>query len=369
MANEQAVRGHSITAIENNIPSPPVFDFVPFKTISKTSDYPVFPTPVQPDASIDTALPKSVAHSIVKSPSLSEERKIWPCPEKCIGRSFGQVGNSDLQCWEAIGPARELTQGLCVNVATLLECKADDIFKGKSVRADLMFGIYMIGKSSADARPCLVVSGQEKPRKRAVKVIRKSKVLDDFKEKGGIGLRDHKRLLISKGPVTLISGTLDRDMPTGDNTKVFYDPHRVDLDSTFQLYIPVQNEHGILCRHKATLGLFLWFRGQYYAFTAAHPFLDLPSSTESEEESDADFSFEDESDISSCDWDENVSETTGKGTQIPNPCSARTRTDHRFTASFPAAPSKTIHHVGPTTTNMPESSDELWGEFQKAIHA
>jgi hypothetical protein len=104
-------------------------------------------------------------------------------------------------------------------------------------------------------------------------------------------------------------------MSTREVTKVFYDPRHRALDSSFQLYIQMSDERGVLCRHKATLGCFLWFRGRYLAFTAAHPFLALPSSPDSNEESELDFPFEDEDEsvISSCESDEDDSEEKGEG--------------------------------------------------------
>jgi hypothetical protein len=72
----------------------------------------------------------------------------------------------------------------------------------------------------------------------------------------------------------------------------------------------------MICQHKAALGCFLWFRGRYLAFTAAHPFLDLPLSPDSDEESELDFPFEDESEISTFDSDEDDAERKREGMKL-----------------------------------------------------
>jgi hypothetical protein len=175
----------------------------------------------------------------------------------------------------------------------------------------------MVGKSIGHARPFLVIScSQDEPRERAIKLIKRSKILNQFEENGGVRLREQRRPPISLGPVTLASGILTQEMATRDAAKVFYDPHQGALDSSIQLYIQISNKHGILCQHKAALGCFLWFRGRYLAFTAAHPFLDLPLSPDSDEESELDFPFEDESEISSFESDEDDVERTREGMKL-----------------------------------------------------
>jgi hypothetical protein len=350
MALAQAVRGTSITELENT-PLPPreIFDIgsvklnitskaiaqpisptpiqvngsVKVKVTSKALVEPVSPTPPQRNASSNvnisskasnqpvspTALQrndafaiktrKSIVSSIFESPPPSEVRQLW---EKSIGTSCRQLGQSKLQCWEAEGPALKLTRELVSDVRKHLNCKTDYIYGRKAVRPPLILGIYMVGKSSADARPFLV--------------IKKSKILDQFEANGGVRLREQRRPPISTGPVTLAAGISAQDMSTGDATRVYYDPRHGALLSSLQLYIQISNGRGTLCRHKATVGCFLWFRGRYLAFTAAHPFLDLPSSPDSDEESELDFPFEDDSETSATESDEDDFEDPPKGLNI-----------------------------------------------------
>jgi hypothetical protein len=341
MALELAVRGTSITELEN-APLPPseIFDIgsVKVKVTSKALDEPVLPTPFQNNASSNinigskalsqpvspTALQrndvfaiktrKSIVGSIFESPPPSEVRQVW---EKSIGTSCRQLGKSKLQCWEAEGPALELTRELVSDVRKHLNCKTDYIYGRKAVRPPLILGIYMVGKSSADARPFLVVScEQDEPRERAMKLIKKSKILDQFEEKGGVRLREQRRPPISTGPVTLVSGVSSQDMSTRNATRVYYDPAHGALLSSLQLYIQISNGRGTVCRHRATVGCFLWFRGRYLAFTAAHPFLDLPSSPDSDEESELDFPFEDDSETSATESDEDDFEDPPKGLNL-----------------------------------------------------
>jgi hypothetical protein len=345
MATVQAVRGSSITELENAPPPPTeIFDISPAKVnitskaidhpdspssiqrnvsvkvkiIPKTTDQPASPTPLQRNGSVATKTRRSIVNSIVESLPTSESRRVWPDPEKSIGTSCPQLGKAKLQCWEAEGPALELTRSLVSGVRKHLDCKTDYIYERKSVRPPLILGIYMVGKSSADARPYLVVSCQQDgPRERAMKLIKKSRILDQFEENGGVRLREQRRPPISTDPVTLVSGISAQDIATRDTTRIFYDPRHGALGSSFQLYIQISNDRGILCRHKATLGCFLWFRGRYLAFTAAHPFLDLPPSSDNYEESELDFPFEDGSEISSYESGEEESEIMRKGKEHP----------------------------------------------------
>jgi len=317
MATAQAVRGASITELED-APSPPtqIFDIDSIKVniASTTLEQPVSSPPLQHNGSAAIKTRKSIVSSIVER---SEGRQAWPEPEKSIGTACCRVGKSKLQCWEAKGPALELTQNLVSDVRKHLDCKTDYIFGRKSVRPPLILGIYMVGKSIGDARPFLVIScSQDEPRERAIKLIKRSKILNQFEENGGVRLREQRRPPISLGPVTLASGISTQEMATRDAAKVFYDPHQGALGSSIQLYIQISNKHGMLCQHKAALGCFLWFRGRYLAFTAAHPFLDLPLSPDSDEESELDFPFEDESEISSFESDEDDAERTREGMKL-----------------------------------------------------
>lgn len=314
MATIQAVRGTSVTQLED-APSPPtqIFD-VKVNIASEAIEHPISLPPIQRNGSLAIKTRKSIVSSIFER---SEDRMVWPEPEKSIGTGCCQVGESKLQCWEARGPALELTQNLVSDVRTHLNCKTDYIYGHKSVRPPLVLGVYMVGKSIADARPFLVVSClQDEPRERAMRLIKKSKILDQFKENGGVRLREQRRPPISIGPVTLASGISTQDMSNQDAVRVFYDPQQASLGSSIQLYTQFSNDHGLLCQHKATLGCFLWFRGRYLAFTAAHPFLDLPPISISDEESELDFPFEDESEISSFVSDEDESESMRKGANL-----------------------------------------------------
>jgi hypothetical protein len=366
MALEEPVRGTSISCITEleNISCPPteIFDIgsVKRKITSKARpispkliqangsvkvnvtpealDEPVLPTPLQHNASPNvnigskassqtpslTALQhndafaiktrKSIVGSIFESSPPSEVRQLW---EKLIGTSCRPLGKSKLQCWEAEGPALELTCKLVSDVRKHLDCKTNYIYGRKAVRPPLILGIYMVGKSSADARPFLVVScGQDEPRERAMKLIKKSKILDQFEEKGGVRLREQRRPPTSTGPVTHVSGGSSQDMSTRNATRVYYDPAHGTLLSSLQLYIQISSGSGTVCWHKATVGCFLWFRGRYLAFTAAHPFLDLPSSPDSDEESELDFPFEDDSETSATYSDEDDFEEPPNGLNL-----------------------------------------------------
>src|ERR1700693_5435975 len=122
MATAQAVRGASITELED-APSPPIqifdIDSIKVNITSTTLEQPVSSPPLQRNGYAAIKTRKSIVSSIVER---SEGRQVWPEPEKSIGTACCQVGKSKLQCWEAKGPALELTQNLVSDVRKHLDC-------------------------------------------------------------------------------------------------------------------------------------------------------------------------------------------------------------------------------------------------------
>lgn len=132
--------------------------------------------------------------------------------------------------------------------------------------------MYMIGHTRTDANPVVVFScGNKLQRKRALKVIRKSRLLDPYP---GITLGDSSRPPILTGPVIpLGSHGLESDFELPHMNVEFADT-RVPLyyfscpRSSYG--IPVftkQDRHDL---HQATVGGFIYMEGKVFKLTAAH---------------------------------------------------------------------------------------------------
>lgn len=324
MATQEAVPSSSATELQYlpPIPSgiPITLDTKEFKTLPlsppriapkglKNIDK-RFPPPatLKPNGHAAAVPKQSKLGSIVRKLTSLRSRSTWPNPEESTGTSCGPVGTEGLECWESKGAVAKLTEQLLKDIKTHLDCSHEKLYGNQGTRIPVLFGIYMVGKSRAEARPFLIFSGDREPRRRAMKLIRKSGILDQFQDKGGISIRE-----VSRPPISLLAGgshtaTSEASRSLGLNTQertlVYYDPNRDTAPGVgFQVYIRMRDVNGTLCLHKATLGCILRYRGKYLAWTAAHPFLDLLVSSESEgsdeTESILDFPFEDETDGSS----------------------------------------------------------------------
>ncbi|OCL13032.1 hypothetical protein AOQ84DRAFT_272072, partial [Glonium stellatum] len=85
-------------------------------------------------------------------------------------------------CWEAIGPARELFEKLGPEIKNYLESYADP------VSLDVIWSIYMIGRSEEASAPKVIFSCSDvTARKKVRKVVEESAILLGYP---GIGLED-----------------------------------------------------------------------------------------------------------------------------------------------------------------------------------
>ena len=302
-----------ITALEGPIPTPSQLDeSITTKVITGMKTSPQCPAPRQLNGSVTFSRPKNKFAAIVRTVRF---QYYWENPQDSIGTSCGVLGNEKLKCWEAKGPALELTRDLVPEILKHLNCCKEDVYGGISVRRLLGFGIYMVGKSEADARPFLIISGDRDPRRKAMKLIQESKVLDQFRDRGGVAIRELSKPPISDGPVTLVADytTQDLDSVAEESKVIFYDASsEVRNGFGIQVYTLKRNANGSIYRQKATIGCILWFREKYLGLTAAHAFFDIPLSSyggsSSDEENDTEFAFDDETG--------DVSIESGKGVSL-----------------------------------------------------
>jgi hypothetical protein len=306
-----------ITALEGTIPTSTQLDeSTTTKIITGVKTSPS-PAPLQLNGSATFSRPKNTFAAIVRTVRF---QYYWENPQDSIGTSCGVLGNEKLKCWEAKGPALELTRDLVPEILKHLNCCKEDVYGGKSVRRLLGFGIYMVGKSEADARPFLIISGDRDPRRKAMKLIQESKVLDQFRDRGGVAIRELSKPPISDGPVTLVADytTQALDSVAEGSRVVFYDASsEVRNGFGIQVYTLKRDANGSIYRQKATIGCILWFREKYLGWTAAHAFSDVLLSSyggsSNDEESDTEFAFDDETEDISIEPVKGVSVNTHNG--------------------------------------------------------
>ena len=106
-----------------------------------------------------------------------KQKNPWPNPERSIGISWCPLGKN--WCWEAVGPAQEIAGKILCKIKDILESQQEYLNEGVCIRRVLLFGLYMIGRTKAQARPTIVFSCENKiQRQRAMKAVRESAILD-----------------------------------------------------------------------------------------------------------------------------------------------------------------------------------------------
>ncbi|EPE28315.1 hypothetical protein GLAREA_09435 [Glarea lozoyensis ATCC 20868] len=106
----------------------------------------------------------------------------WPKPELSLGYKCNPIAGTE--CWEAIGPATDLFTLIAGPIKNLLDARVDDLEAHEHVAGDVLtFSMYMVGKDASVARPMLLfVCKSLKVRKRAIKFLKESKILNPYPE-------------------------------------------------------------------------------------------------------------------------------------------------------------------------------------------
>jgi hypothetical protein len=142
------------------------------------------------------------------------KKRVWPNPELSLGYRCSSVGGND--CWEAIGPAKDLFSSIAKPIKDLPEARIDEPEEGQNIVGGVLtYSMYMVGKDPSVATPLLLfVCRNRKERKRAVKYVKESKILKPHPE---VRLADCSipPSLFGKGFLELLS--MD-DMRSGNTT-------------------------------------------------------------------------------------------------------------------------------------------------------
>lgn len=132
-------------------------------------------------SAFDTATSLTRATSILSNAVSSVPKKLlgvnpvpkWPNPELSIGKPVPVSLGRD-QFWEAIGPAREIFTTLSPLIHRIL------VHQEPRPVATLCT-MYMVGRNAASARPTIVIQSTSREfRKLAMKLIKKSSILDEY---------------------------------------------------------------------------------------------------------------------------------------------------------------------------------------------
>jgi len=103
----------------------------------------------------------------------------WPEPHLSIGAQCNPLGRN--QCWEVIGPAREISGHIFEATRNLLNSRSDYLNEGEREQCMVVFGLYMVGKNKDKACPTLLFSCESKrPRRRAIELAKGEELLKAF---------------------------------------------------------------------------------------------------------------------------------------------------------------------------------------------
>lgn len=296
-----------------------------------------------------------------------KERNPWPDPKRSIGINWCSMGKNS--CWEAVGPAQETVGSILCKIKDILESQHEYLNEGVCVRRVLLFDLYMIGRTEAQARPTIVFSCENKiQRQRAMKVVRESAILDghpgvrlgessrpprlssepqqlggpdlpneSFNEYGSHTQRPAEAatkgtIKTEPGESLTSSAQRARQLRCGSQDHI-NDVEMINDAATSSAFdklvycnLPLNGVHGIPIMikddkiakfRKSTIGGFIYVGDQFFGLSVAHAFLENLQDTEDTEDieiDDIEFSFEyDEDEDENTDEDEDFVNMTSRG--------------------------------------------------------
>lgn len=278
----------------------------------------------------------TVNHSMIGLQRLKSftQRSPWPDPERSVGVRWCSLGKNS--CWEATGPAQEIAAKVLCKIKDVLESQHEYLNEGVCIRRVLLFGLYMVGRAKAQARPTILFSCENKmQRQRAMKAVRESAILDEYP---GVCLGESSRPpRLSREPQQL--GVLNQLNETSDggeegtsstedepeeswrfpisSTQRFQSDNRErniemtdetnssNLLNNMVYYVsPLGGVHGISIiikdftnkapARQSTVGGFIYIGERLFGLTVAHAFQDSFRDDEADEGDDISFSFDDD---------------------------------------------------------------------------
>ena len=244
---------------------------------------------------------------------LSKNIDLWPEPEVSIGTWYRRMGR--LECWEAIGHAREVFITLSDEIKDLLGKRSEYLSKGEPIPPSITFGIYMIGRKKESATPTIIFSCKEAgPRKRAREIILESGYPDDYP---GVKLGDTTYPPELDQVPTLLA-TDDMIIDTTNSDEAYKSVWCNPSEDIFGRRIFVRGSNNSnASQRKATAGGIFVSQGRYFYHTVGHVFAEAVEHGEEIDEQSFEFDIDGYySDI----YEENNDfvDTTSRGSLTPS---------------------------------------------------
>lgn len=206
----------------------------------------------------------------------SPTKSPWPEPELSIGLPCCSFGRH--KCWEVVGPARDISQAIFRATKEVLDQHSEFLHETEKVPFSIMFGLYMVGKNEKKSRPTLLLSCEPKiPRRKALKLVRESRILEDFP---GVVLAESSQAPTALGHVRPLGG-----LGAADPDFIFFSPPTLNNVCGRPILVMESNDPENLAvtsvSLKATIGGFVRLRNSesedvYCGLTVAHAFEDEP---------------------------------------------------------------------------------------------
>jgi hypothetical protein len=253
-------------------------------------------------------------------PSVPAVMSKWPEPHLSIGPRCHPLGRN--QCWEVIGPVRDISKAIFDATRILLNSRSDYVNEGEREQCMVIFGLYMIGKNEAKACPTLLFSCERKgPRRRAIELAKGEELLQAFPP---IKLAESSRPPQSlEAPMLL--GMEAKEDDNGPIASWIMSSSNEVLGPSEILYVPSQHVCGTIIMAKngfganktriATLGGIICSRGKVFGLTAAHVFKSGYDPTHLTTQCDSEFAFDAESDEGSDD-EQDLAAMTSEGIDV-----------------------------------------------------
>ncbi|KAL6709128.1 Protein png1 [Coniothyrium glycines] len=250
----------------------------------------------------------------------------WPNPQKSAGRFILKIGQ--LNCWEAIGPARAVFTKLGQEIKLYLDKYSEP------TPSWITWSMYMLGSTPETAIPTIIFcSADEAHRKRIRNTVRDGNLLKDY---AGVALKHLPRAPDYDQLVQLASAPCaDQKFSSGSYRDLcdsaVYSPSHSTINERYQtpgkrLYIRPPAAH--TPPRKATAGTAIQLFGRSCLTTAAHAFQDVSMPVPEGEQADEDLFFSDSDDdegsfsVASCESNSS-SQFIDRGSELYFPRSAR----------------------------------------------
>lgn len=221
---------------------------------------------------------------------LGRKKRKWLDPQSSIDFPCGALGG--VPCWTVKGEAKGVFEEIEDGIKKLLEDHMDDITECQLTVETFGWCMYMRGRNESDAEPVLLFECLDgKTRTKVVDIVRRSKLWK-------FTIKKHPALRLassSRGPQG--SGSAAEIPDISDASGVVYCDGTLHNLCGVQIYVDLSQASSPPSFRKATLGGLILVDDVLHGMTVAHLFKDTPQAQTYLEETNDEFTFEDDSDM------------------------------------------------------------------------